>query len=589
MRGRVFLFLFGVPFACVGLWAGWSVGSSLYDAWRMSGWPSTTAIVTTGGFSTRTGDDSVTYEAYATYDYRVATVEYRNDRVSLNGGADNIGDYQQSIGRQLSTAASERLPVAVYYNPEDPQDSILFPELRWGLLAFKGIFLLVFGGVGLGLMVLAFRARTPKDPEDPAYSSAPWLANDDWQSPTIRSGSRTAMFVSWGVAAFWNLVSMPLPFLLVDEVLKKGNYIALVGLLFPAVGVALVAWALRRTREWRRFGATPVTLDPFPGAIGGHVGGSIDLSLPFSADYQFRVTLTNLRRTTSGSGKNRSTSEKPLWQKDGRAAVETGPRGTRLLFRFDVPEGLSASDAVRSGNSSVSWKLNVSASLPGVDLDRDYEIPVYPTGELSGDLPEAALKDAFVREDRADEASVRQLLDIRHTPSGKQIHFPAGRHKLLNVSLFLFGAAFAAVGGFLLFEEGETFMGAIFGGIGSLVALGALYAVSNSLTVTASAGNLHSVRCILNLPVSTRTMRIAAVRSLKKNRSMSSQSGGTHTIYYSIRAYDRQGNKLIVAEGLKGDGDADVARRIIAAEFGITDSGNREDPESAEDILASDH
>ena len=119
--------------------------------------------------------------------------------------------------------------------------------------------------------------------------------------------------------------------------------------------------------------------------------------------------------------------------------------------------------------------------------------------------------------------------------------------------------------------------------------MGALYAVSNSLTVTASAGNLHSVRCILNLPVSTRTMRIAAVRSLKKNRSMSSQSGGTHTIYYSIRAYDRQGNKLIVAEGLKGDGDADVARRIIAAEFGITDSGNREDPESAEDILASDH
>jgi hypothetical protein len=44
--------------------------------------------------------------------------------------------------------------------------------------------------------------------------------------------------------------------------------VALIRLLFPLVGIWLIACAIRRTREWRRFGAAPVTLDPVPGSIG---------------------------------------------------------------------------------------------------------------------------------------------------------------------------------------------------------------------------------------------------------------------------------------------------------------------------------
>ena len=37
-----------------------------------------------------------------------------------------------------------------------------------------------------------------------------------------------------------------------------------------------------RTPEWRRFGAAPALLDPFPGAIGGNVGGVIDVNFPYA-------------------------------------------------------------------------------------------------------------------------------------------------------------------------------------------------------------------------------------------------------------------------------------------------------------------
>ncbi len=589
MKGRWFLFLFAIPFAGVAVWAGWSISTTVYDAWQMSQWPSTSATIVSGGYSSHTGEDSTTYEAYATYRYRIGVVDYSNDRVAISQGADNIGDFQQRIGRSLQTAVAEQLPMAVYYNPDDPQDSILFPELRWGLLAFKGVFLLVFGGFGFGAMYFSLRAGAPKDPEDPAYTDAPWLANDNWQGAAIRSGSRSAMFASLGFAAFWNLVSMPLPFLLFDEVLKKGNYMALVGLLFPAVGVGLIIWAVGRTREWRRYGPTPVTLDPFPGAIGGHVGGSIDINVPYSSTTEYRVTLTNLRRTTSGSGKNRSTRETALWQADGRAAAEPGPRGTRVLFRFDVPEGQQASDAIRQGNSSVSWKLNLAADLPGVDLDRDYEIPVYPTGASSSRLPESTMQAVAESESRADEQAVLESLNFQHTPGGKQLHFPPFRNFGMNVMLFVIGAVFAGAGWYLMFREGETFMGFIFGGIGSLLAIAGLYTLLNSLTVTANAGSLTAVRRLLGVPVSTRSMSIAAVKSLSHDSSMKSQSGGKHVIYYTISAHDLHNNKLTLAEGLKGNDAAQAAKRVLAREFGIRlEQESRSRRDEQEDILAAD-
>ena len=39
-----------------------------------------------------------------------------------------------------------------------------------------------------------------------------------WRRRPIRSGSKLTMWAAWGFAIFWNLISMPLPFLLLDEI-----------------------------------------------------------------------------------------------------------------------------------------------------------------------------------------------------------------------------------------------------------------------------------------------------------------------------------------------------------------------------------
>ena len=71
MKARIVLLLFATPFAGFGLWAGFAIASDVYDAWRMSNWMATEAQLIDAGYTSHAGDDSTTYEAYASYRYLV--------------------------------------------------------------------------------------------------------------------------------------------------------------------------------------------------------------------------------------------------------------------------------------------------------------------------------------------------------------------------------------------------------------------------------------------------------------------------------------------------------------------------------------
>ena len=568
MKGKLFLSLFALPFAGVGVWMLWSIGATLADAWEMRDWVQVEAQLTDAGYETRSGDDSDTYEAYASYRYRFAGREFTGSRVGTAGGGDNIGDYQQDIGRSLQSSHQRGEPILVYVNPDNPAEAIIDRSVRWGLIGFKSIFVLVFGGVGFGLLIGAWLKGAEKDRADPAYADKPWLLNDDWQTNAIRSGSKASMWAAWGFALFWNAISGITPFIAYREIVENDNYLALVALVFPLVGIGLLVWAIRRTLEWRRFGPAPVQLDPFPGAIGGHVGGTIDLNLPYDADAKFQLTLTNIHSYMSNSGKNRSQKEKARWQDTIIAHSEPASSGTRLTFRFDVPEGLKASDTERD-DSYYLWRLNLVADIPGTDLDRDYEIPVFPTGEQSRFLSGYAVERARSEQATIDEQVVRGLINLEHGPAGKRMLFPMGRNLGPSLIGLLVGAIFAGVGWFLVFEEGRPIFGSVFGGVGLLVALGSFYAIFNSLEVIKTGAGIRTVRRLLGVPIGGTELRRDEIVSLAKSSTMQSQSGGKHTMFYNVSAVDRAGKKHVLGIGFRGDSQARAAMQLIAREFGL--------------------
>jgi hypothetical protein len=591
MKGRILTSLFALPFAGVGVWMLWLISSTLIDAWEMRAWLPAQAQVISAGYTTSSGEDSDTYEAHAQYRYYWNGQTYTGDRVSISSGGDNIGDYQTETGSRLSAAQRSGEPITVYVNPDQPSEAVVNRDIRWGMVGFKSIFVFVFGGVGFGLLYAAFRAPKEKDATLPQYVDAPWLLNDDWQSATMRSDSKAAMWGAWAFAGFWNLVSAPLPFVLFDEVTNKQNYIALVGLLFPLVGIGLLGWAIARTLEWRRFGPAPFTMDPFPGAIGGHVGGAIDLNLPFDPQARFQLTLTSLYSHESGSGKNRSRKEKAKWQDKLVAHAEPSSGGTRLTFRFDVPDALDESDAHQDDESYHLWRLNLKADLAGPDIDRDYEIPVYATGAESRWVSAHAARNARSEQNKIDDAAVIKAVDIRSGAGGREIFYPMGRNLGSSLVGFIIGGIFASVGGFLMVHEGHPFFGGIFGLVGSIIAIVSFYMMFNSLEVSQDGMSIRTVRRILGIPIKRRSMRRDSFVRFSRNSSMQSRSGNKHVMYYSIRAVDRQGGEMTIGEGFKGDNEANAAIRMLSRELRLIpeeapDARDVQSPD--EDVLAAD-
>jgi hypothetical protein len=583
MKGKIFMTLFALPFFSVGVWMLWSIGGAFVDTYQMRDWVPVEAQLLAGGYETHTGDDSYTYEAYAQYSYNFAGQRYIGNRVSIAGGADNVGDYQQATGRRLSNSLARGETITVFVDTENPADAIIDRDIRWALVGFKSIFLFTFGGVGLGLLILVWRAPKEKDKSDPKYASSPWLLNDDWQSATIRSNSKASMYAIWAFAVFWNLISAPLPFIMYDEVVNKKNTIALVGLLFTAVGLWLITWAIRRTLEWRRFGPTPVVLDPFPGSIGGHVGGTIEIALPFDASHDFEISLTNIHSYVSGSGKNRSRKENAKWQDAIVAHAEPGGTGTRLTFRFDVPDGLNESDGDQDDNYHI-WRLAVSAELDGTDLDRSYDIPVYATAQHSRSLSGLAMERAREKQQFVSDRDILKVVQLRNDAGGRRLVYPIGRYIGSALGGFIVGAAFAAVGWWLVTAEGQTVFGSVFGGVGALVGVFALYMMVNSLEVARDANGIKTTRRILGIPVKRSYLNRNSFVKFKKKSSHKTQQGNKHIVHYTIYAVDIDGDKVVVGEGFKGESQANAAIRLISRELGLApkDAPRRAGDESTE-------
>jgi len=240
------LVVFGFPFFAVGIYFLGTTALALYDVILMASWPQTQGTLTSASLRSSKSADPTTYHVAAQYRYWVGGVEYTGSRVSIHGGSDNVGEFQQRLGNQLELMYSNQEPVPVYYNPGDPADAVLNREMRWEMIGFKSIFIIVFGGAGLGMMVFGFRGkRTIVSPET---TEKPWLARPEWADNRIRSTARSGMYAIWFFAIFWNALSTPATFFFTD-VWRTEGALALIILLFPLVGLNLPYWTLKLTLE----------------------------------------------------------------------------------------------------------------------------------------------------------------------------------------------------------------------------------------------------------------------------------------------------------------------------------------------------
>lgn len=563
------LLLLALPFTAVGLVL---VGSALSAVWKnhqMQSWPPVVAHLEHAELHSRQGDNGTIYSVRAIYYYDYEGLTYRSDRVLL-GYVQNGNTLAPRLAEYLESALAEGRPVVAWIDPENPAEAVLYREQGWGPFIATASFGLMFGGVGLALLWLCLPTRSPSssEPEKSAKSGPAtehaWQRHHSWSTSSIRSNAKNSVGFVKFFTLIWNLFAFPFAFIALPEVKEKPE--AIIGLLFPLIGVGLMFLTYAMAKRWRRFGYTPLQMDPYPGAIGGQVGGVIDVPLPFDPNRQFRTSLTCIHSYLSGSGENQERREEIIWQSSGFAYTRDHGAATRLEVLFDVDEGLPPSDVPNTADYHL-WRLRVQATGSDVEFDRSFDIPVFPNGATSSQLRKLSTEHNLAMSDRLE--AIESVLDLQQVPGGVEIFYPPYRKPALKV-LGLMTGTILLLGGIVAGFRGAPMIGSwAASALGFITAVLSVYWLAVSLRVRLVDTCLTVEKRLWGRRVGGRVVNRHELRGLRVDQGASVQTGQTYTVYYRLQAITHNSQVIKIGHNLAGREVAIQALEAISVLTGI--------------------
>jgi hypothetical protein len=369
------LALFALPFAAIGTVLAHRTVWTVFTTWTMQGWPTAPAALEHVALE---ASGSNARRTRATYSYAVDGRPFAGKTVTLYG-ADNLGSFQQRAYDELQGYASRAATYPVHFNPKDPAESILMPVVRWEAVGFSLVFVVLFGGVGWGLLIASFAAHRRLRAEAALvaqYPNEPWRHRVEWSAGRIRSDQYSTALGAVILAVMWNVCSWPTA-LAVPEKLKAGEYGGLLLLFFPALGLGLASWAAVSVARARRFGNTWLELDTFPARPGRQLRGRVCAPPALGEAAEVRLTICCEKNVKVGK-RGESTRTERLWQEEASAPVVLGqsPSGDAVLkIDFPIPPELPGSS--READEWFAWRLTAFAKLAGADFEAEFEVPVF--------------------------------------------------------------------------------------------------------------------------------------------------------------------------------------------------------------------
>jgi hypothetical protein len=548
------LILFATPFAGVGLFVGYLAFSMLAEWVQVLGWQEVPARIHAAELIEHVGDDSVTYNVQAQYEYRYRGDTYQGYRVSLTESADNVGSFHEDVYRELNRYRESGQTFRCYVNPDDPSEAILYRNLRWGLFGLELVFALVFGGVGFGLIIGAFIGQRIVSKEErlkAAHPEEPWLWDNNWAGGRIRSGSKAKAIGITIFATFWNLISLPPAFLIWEEV-AAGNRVILLVLLFPAIGILMAIAAIRFWMQYFKFSQSFFEMSRFPGVLGGLLEGQILTGMKEAPEKGVRLTLSCIRKETSGSGKNRSTTERVLWQETDlvdRAQLAYTPSGWRIPVELGIPYDAGPPSSTDHDDDSVFWRLEAGAALPGIDFEADFKVPVFRTSDSDPEFEWESRESSGVFSAAALEEELNAAgIYLESAPTGgRRIIFSRARNKGAAVGLTFFLAVWTGAIWLMIHFDAPIAFPIFFGFFEILLLFGAVDMWLTRRVIDVNRAELAYSKAIFG-PGKQKILPADEIKSIKPNRGM--QSG--NKLYYQIEVRAGDDKKHTIANQIGG-------------------------------------
>jgi hypothetical protein len=399
------------------------------------------------------------------------------------------------------------------------------------------IFGLIFSAVGFGLMaggVIGRKKMKRKAELQARYPGKPWMARPDWAEGKIKSSTMAQSYVYLIMSVAFTGIGGTSACFALPEVWQKHNYAALLVLLFPLVGIALLVAFVNAWRSQRRFGTCVFELAQIPVPVGGVLEGMIETGHPLALEHELHLTCSCIRRVVSGSGKSESTHEYVLWQSEkvyseqaGLAA--TGPGQTGIPVHFKLPN--DQPECSSQGSESVLWRLEAKSKMHGPGFRVLFELPVFRVAGAAGaeadDADPTAALQAPIEEIRRDENSKIKISD---GPDGRDFYFPAARNPGTALFVTLIFLVWSGIFYVLVRAKAPLIFPIVWGVFDIFLAYGTFTAWFKSSRVTISSAR---VRAVTRYLLFTRTKQFNAGEVARFATKTGMQSGTK--VYTDIR------------------------------------------------------
>jgi hypothetical protein len=372
--------LFALPFAAVGVFmTAWMWKDVRESRHILANWAVVPAVIESADLKKSRGSKGGTsYEAAGAFSYVYEGRAYRSERVSISGGADNVGDYQHTLHRRMKSALQSGRKLDCRVNPADPAQAVLNAEWRPEMALFRAVFGVAFGGFGLSVLagvVFAFFTWKRERRFKILHPQEPWLWRDAWRTPVIEARLGGGMIAAVAVLAWINITTWPLWSAVRPAWTAEGG--AFKWLLSVALALVVVASAfcLRVIIHARKYRGARLDVGSLPLRPGAPVEARLYLPQALPLGAVLKMTLVSERSVTTGSGKQRRTTRTKLWSHEEE---QTGPLAPRqeVVFRCRLPDDAEET-VLETPENGVTWRFEARADVPGVDLKLDFELPVY--------------------------------------------------------------------------------------------------------------------------------------------------------------------------------------------------------------------
>jgi|GEM_PF-4691229 len=200
--------LFLLPFAATGVTCAVMAVWHMWCCWdAQSSWTERPCTIVRAELKAQHGEGT-TYKVEAEYQYEFNDQPFTGDRVWFGTGSDNISGFHENAHRELEQCQKQGRPFRCFVDPNDPASSVLYRDVRFEMVGFLLMFVLVFGGVGVGglcgLVYVSRQTRRMNDARE-LRPSEPWTWDERLQDGMYRPQASWVGIVL--IALFWNSTS----------------------------------------------------------------------------------------------------------------------------------------------------------------------------------------------------------------------------------------------------------------------------------------------------------------------------------------------------------------------------------------------